>query len=259
MYIDLMADTYNLRHSLTTNKLSIQHDFPKLHSLEVMGVMDIPSLVIGRISKSVGIWKLLRKLQDDNWKGGRLGGIEVVSGLPRSLLDIFASIHESDAVYTEGRLWTWPGEIGEYLQCHLWDCWRFSGILEIRRRSRLEQLPASDEGSRGVPGTELILCRLMSSMDALHRAVELPQNEHLLVYNGLMYPAIMAGLEVPLLKSHPDWKTTMDQVRSYFLKRDTFNLATVTFELLGEAWEIGTSVYDIEAAARQRGVEIAVF
>ncbi|KAF7548124.1 hypothetical protein G7Z17_g7275 [Cylindrodendrum hubeiense] len=219
-----------------------------------------------RMNSPIGIWKLLRKLQD-TLKDGRLGGVEIVSGLPRSLLDIFASIFDNDDEYTENRFWTWPGEIGEYLQCHLWDCWRFSGILEVRRRKRMEQKrrgsgsnhERGDGATSAAPATELILCRLIASMDALNRAFELPRNEHLLVHNGLMYPMVTASLEVELLKQHHEWRNTLHEVRMAFLRRDSFKLVKVTFGMLDDAWEHGTSDFDVHEAAKIKGVEIAVF
>ncbi|KAH6876546.1 hypothetical protein B0T10DRAFT_497707 [Thelonectria olida] len=261
MYIDLIADAYHLRtrmHSpghVPVNNMAIRH------SLEVMGVMDIPSMVIGRLSPPVGIWKLLRNLQDTQ-KQGRLDGIEVVSGLPRSLLDIFASILENDVEYTESRLWAWPGEIGEYLQCHLWDCWRYSGILDVRRRKRMKQRGQGSMGGNQVqaaPASELVLCRLMASMDALNRSFELPQNEHLLCHNGMMYPLVTASLEVELLKEHPHWRRTLLEVRQAFLRRDSFKLLKVAFQTLDEVWASGSSNFDIDQAAMSKGVEIAVF
>lgn len=231
------------------------------HSLEVMGVMDIPSMVIGRVGPPVGIWKLMRNLQDGQ-KGGRVDGIEVVSGLPRSLLDIFASILENDVEFTESRLWAWPGEIGEYLQCHLWDCWRYSGILDVRRRTRMRQsgqAVPSTPAQAAAPASELVLCRLIASMDALNRSFELPQNEHLLCHNGMMYPLVTASLEVELLKRHPYWRRTLIEVRQAFLRRDSFKLVKVTFNLLDEVWASGSSNYDIDHAAKIKGIEIAIF
>lgn len=265
-YIDLIADAYSLRTRLLSPEHVAIDNMPIRHTLEVMGVMDIPCMAIGRVNSPIGIWKLLRRLQD-SLKDGRLGGIEIVSGLPRSLLDIFASIFDNDDEYTENRFWTWPGEIGEYLQCHLWDCWRFSGILEVRRRKRMERKrrasrSSHDKGSgasSAAPGTELILCRLIASMDALNRAFELPHNEHLLVHNGLMYPMVTASLEVEILQRHPEWRKTLNEVRMAFLRRDSFKLVKVTFEMLDEAWKHGTSDFDVHEAARLRGIEIAVF
>ncbi|KAH7137320.1 hypothetical protein B0J13DRAFT_527958 [Dactylonectria estremocensis] len=270
-YIDLIVDAYNLRTRLNSPESVPIDNMPMRHNLEVLGVMDIPSMVIGRVNAPVGIWKQLRKLQD-SLKDGRLGGVEIVSGLPRSLLDTFANMRDNDVEYTENRFWTWPGEVGEYLQVHLWDCWRFSGILEVRRRKRLERKRrlsgsindtgnsnTASDASTAAPGSELILCRLIASMDALNRAFELPQNEHLLVHNGLMFPVVTASLEVELLRRHPKWRRTLHEVRMAFLRRDSFKLVKVTFGVLDDAWRHGTSEFDVDEAARSKGVEIAVY
>ncbi|KAF4966397.1 hypothetical protein FSARC_5906 [Fusarium sarcochroum] len=263
MYLELIVDVYDLRNKLNTAGQIPIDDLYTRHVLEVLGVMDLPSMVIGRTNPPIGIWKLLRRLQDGQ-KDGRVDGIEVVSGLPRSLLDIFAGMTDNDPEYTESRFWTWPGQIGEYLQCHYWDCWRLSGILEVRRRQKMERkargIPGPDNGTfKPAPETEVVLCRLIASIDALLKAYQEPRNQHLLVHNGLPYPVINAGLEVPLLKLHPNWKRTIDEVKTSFLTKDSFDLISVCFELLDEAWEDGTSTFDIERAARVRKIELAIF
>ncbi|SPJ78591.1 uncharacterized protein FTOL_06980 [Fusarium torulosum] len=247
MYLELMVDVYDLKTKLNTPGQIRINDLYTQHVLEVLGVMDLPSMVIGRINPPIGVWKLLRCLQDD-LPDGRANGIEVVSGIPRSLLDIFAGMVDNDPEYTEGRFWTWPGQVG---------------ILEVRRRKRMAKkargIQGRDEDTKATPETEIVLCRLISSIDALQKAYEEPRNKHLLVHNGLPYPVINAGLEVPLLKMHPTWKRTLDEVKSSFLAEDSFDLLRIMFALLDEAWEDGTSTFDIEAAARLRKVELAIF
>ncbi|KAM0469430.1 hypothetical protein ACHAP7_010010 [Fusarium lateritium] len=263
MYLELMVEVYDLKTKLNTPGQIPVNDLYTQHVLEVLGVMDLPSVVIGRINPPIGVWKLLRRLQDD-LPEGRADGIEVVSGIPRSLLDIFAGMVDNDPEYTEGRFWTWPGHIGESLQCHFWECWRLSGILEVRRRKRMARKARGiqnreEDTAKTTPETEIVLCRLISSIDALLKAYEEPRNKDLLVHNGLPYPVINAGLEVPLLKMHPTWKRTLDEVKSSFLEKDSFELINITFALLDEAWEDGASTFDIEAAARSRKVELAIF
>ncbi|KAF5661466.1 transcriptional regulatory protein pro-1 [Fusarium circinatum] len=247
MYLELIVDVYDLKTKLSTVG-QISNDLHTQHLLEVLGVMDLPSSVIGRVNPSIGVWKLFRRLQDDRDEG-RATGVEVVSGIPRSLLDIFASIMDNDPEYTETRFWDWPGQVG---------------ILEIRRRRRMERkargLPDREDGtsSKG-PDTEVVLCRLISSIDALQKAFEEPRNQHLLVHNGLPYAVVNAGLEVPLLKQHPTWKATLDDVRKSLLGTDSFDLINTIFEMLDEAWANGTNTFDIESAARSRNLELAIF
>ncbi|ENH63814.1 Transcriptional regulatory protein pro-1 [Fusarium oxysporum f. sp. cubense race 1] len=246
-YLELIVDVYDLRTKLSTVD-QISNDLHTQHLLEVLGVMDLPSSVIGRVNPSIGVWKLFRRLQDDRDEG-RATGVEVVSGIPRSLLDIFASIMDNDPEYTETRFWDWPGQVG---------------ILEVRRRRRMERkargLPDREDGmSRKGPDTEVVLCRLISSIDALQKAFEEPRNQHLLVHNGLPYAVVNAGLEVPLLKQHPTWKATLDDVRNSLLGTDSFDLINTLFEMLDEAWADGTNSFDIEGAARSRNLELAIF
>ncbi|KAF4449508.1 Transcriptional regulatory protein pro-1 [Fusarium austroafricanum] len=246
MYLELIVDVYDLRNKLSTPG-QISDDLYTQHLIEVLGVMDLPSVVIGRINPSIEVWRLLRRLQDDRPEG-RTDGIEVVSGLPRSLIDLFADMADNDPEYTEERFWAWPGQIA---------------ILEVRRRKRMERIargiPEPDETWQKTPDTEIVLCRLISSIDALLKAYEEPRNAHLLVHNGLPYPVINAGLEVPLLKLHPAWKGTIDEVRASFLRKGEMEILHIMFELLDEAWESGTSTFDIETAVRSREIELAIF
>ncbi|CAF3528977.1 unnamed protein product [Fusarium graminearum] len=262
MYLELMVNVYDLRNKLKTpGQIPIDNLYHQ-HILEVLGVMDMPSMVIGRAGPPIGVWKLLRRLQEDT-QDGRADGIEVVSGVPRSLLDIFAGIVDHDPEYTESRFWSWPGDIGESLQIHYWDSWKLAGILEVRRRQRMNRkargIPERDDDTpKNYPSTEIVMCRLIASIDALLKAYEEPRNQHLLVHNGLTYPVLNAGLEVPLLKLHPKWKRTMDDVKESFVT-DTVDLLKVMFELIDAAWEDGTSTFDIEKVARERNIELAIF
>ncbi|KZL64557.1 C6 finger domain-containing protein [Colletotrichum tofieldiae] len=268
MYLQLMADLYRLETSMGRLLPAADHDFTIRHSIEVLSIMDMGPMVIGRMTPSMGIWCHLRKVQD-SWKGGRIGGIEIVSGMPRTLIDVLADIGNCNAQEVEARLWAWPGEIGLYAQCILWDCWRYTAVLDVRRierkkkntKSSAEAIQPEDETEKttSYPSREVVMCRLAASVYALYRAVELPANQHLLVHNGLMYPLVIGSLEVPLLAAHPEWKRVFDDVRTLFLKKDSFSLIKLVDEVLNEAWKEGTDTFDIEEAARARGIEIAIF
>ncbi|KAK1593450.1 uncharacterized protein LY79DRAFT_551894 [Colletotrichum navitas] len=268
IYLQLMADLYHLETDMGRLLPGPDHDPTVQHTLEVLSIMDMEPMVIGRRTPSMGIWRHLRKVQD-SWQGGRMGGIEVLTGMPRTLLDVLADIRHSGAQELEARLWAWPGDVGLYAQCILWDCWRYTAVLHVRRIERKEtKMRSSVEAIQHVveagkttpfPSREVILCRLVASVYALHRAIELPENKHLLVHNGLMYPLVIGSLEVPLLASHPEWKQVFDDVRTLFTKADPPRLINSIVEVLDEAWKEGSDTYDIEEAARSREVEIPVF
>jgi hypothetical protein len=233
-----------------------------------MAIMDMPTFVIGRLSPSVGLWKRLRQAQH-TWRNGLLNGIEDVSGLPRTLLDIFAHINDDGDRQVENDFWAWPGDVGETLQCHLWESWRFAGILTIRRRWRVSGRIPDNQGSDSpkspeavqarAASDEVVLCRLLASMDAVILGLGRPENGHTLVFNGLRYPLVAASLEVPLLHRHAEWKALVDRVRSFLLEVGAVPVGRHLCELFDEAWEAGRNDYDIEAAVRKRDLELAVF
>lgn len=94
------------------------------HAVEVMGYYDLPSFIINRKGPRLDIWQNYCRRQ-----GTDREGIEPVSGLPRSLLDIFADLEEGDC---EERFWYWYGREGTVLQVHLWDAHRYAGMLKHR-------------------------------------------------------------------------------------------------------------------------------
>ena len=256
-----MADLYDLPATIPDLDPGPVDDGGRLHVLEVMGIMDMPSFVVGRAKEAIGIWKRLRVSQE-TWAAGRTGGIEVVTGLPRSLLDIFAGMLDNDKDYTERRFLDWPGDMGNYLQCHLWECCRLSGVLEIRRRHRHRRHRAKKSplaAAEEQPPSEIIMCRLMAAMDALYGAAGLPRNSHLLVQNGIIYPLFRASLEVTHLQAHPEWKATICDIWRDFARRDEFSLTNATFNLIEEGWADGSEYFDIDEAARRKDFEVALF
>ncbi|KAK1997754.1 hypothetical protein LX36DRAFT_577706 [Colletotrichum falcatum] len=268
IYLHLMADLYHLETDMGSLFPTADFDIGIHHCVEVLSIMDLFPLVIGRMTPSIDIWRRLRKVQD-GWQGGRIGGIEVVSGMPRAFLDILADMGDSEAQEMEARLWAWPGDIGLYPQCILWDCWRYTAVLHVRRieRTKKKTRPSAETIQPGVgagetaafPSREVVLCRLVASVYALHRVVTMPTNQHLVLHNGLIYPWVIGTLEVPLLATHPEWKQVFDDVRTLFQKHDSSRLIKCIGEIHDEAWEEGSDTFDVEEAARVRQVEIPVF
>ncbi|KAJ4256876.1 hypothetical protein NW762_008972 [Fusarium torreyae] len=70
--------------------------------------MDIQTFVRGRDTPTLGIWGYLRSAQAST-STGLVDGVESVSGLPRSLIDIFARLGDASA---EDAFAGWPGYEG---------------------------------------------------------------------------------------------------------------------------------------------------
>ncbi|KAI5862041.1 hypothetical protein GGS23DRAFT_124609 [Durotheca rogersii] len=255
-----IADLYNFHGDLT--ELNPHVDPYTYHFFEVLGVMDLPNLVLGRQTRRLQFWRRFRRAQVQ-WDHCVDGGVESVSGVPRKLLDIIARIGEPGV---EEELWIWTGEVGELLQTHLWDAWRYAGILVIRRQRGKDSTSAPADpdithtamDSR-LPCTEVVLCRLVSALDALRVGLERVEYQHLLVLNGTLFPYVSASAEFRLLRQHPEWKQALNSMRDQRAKGDTSKSTQALFGMIDEAWDRGDDIFDPEQAAASRGVELALF
>ncbi|KAH7246919.1 hypothetical protein B0J15DRAFT_514879 [Fusarium solani] len=260
-YLRMMADVYQLNNPTMTLVPSPEKNPALQHALEYMAVVDLPGLVLGRICPSLGLWRHFRQAQD-GWEGGRRMGVETFTGVHSGLLDIYGDMVHEEISVSIARLWEWsPDETRNPIQRHFWDAWRFAGIVDARRRVRCQRGPGSwtaEDEKVNIPENDIVLERLMAAIQTVYAHSQLPQNQDLLMINGLLFPLVTASLEVSYLKRYPESKRTLDDVRQSFEQGRTFPLSKVMFQLLDEAWEDGSDCFDMDHAARCRGVELAV-
>jgi hypothetical protein len=82
-----------------------------------IGVLDLPSHILGRKTRQMGIWHDHCRFRS---------GIEDGLGLPCSLVDLLCAIKEPGIVH---RLVAWPGEEGTGDREKIWDLTRYAGII----------------------------------------------------------------------------------------------------------------------------------
>ncbi|KAF4440753.1 hypothetical protein F53441_12204 [Fusarium austroafricanum] len=211
-------------------------------SMEAIAIMDIPTFVRGRDTPTLGIWGYLRSAQ-----ASPSTGVESVSGLPRSLIDIFARMGYPSV---EAEFAAWPGHEGSVPHCHLWEAFRLSGILLSRRQKRV--IGES-------PTNQVLVCRLVATLDALYETRKREEYSHILATNSILYPYTAARLEVSILQKRPAWVEMLRKcVNLCDAYRDTPN-ALILEEILDEALERGDNDVDLDKETRQRGVELSLF
>jgi hypothetical protein len=222
----------------------------RMHLLEVMGVMDLPCFAVGRQTPCIGIWR--RYCQP----AGPRQGIEPVSGLPRTLVDLFAGIGMET---TEQSFWDWTGEAGSFLQCYLWEAHRLAGILALRQRARTAERSrtASDISAWRQPSAcpadaTVLVARILANLDALRLAyVERPM-EDTFIKNAMLYPFFVVGLEVEVMARNPPWQAIIRN-RASESKQDE-----ILLELLEEMWHKNDPSLHIDSLAQARDVEMGL-
>ncbi|KAI5456841.1 major facilitator superfamily domain-containing protein [Mariannaea sp. PMI_226] len=219
--------TTHLGHIMRTYKLCQAGQTPRLirdpnfrFPMEAIAVMDLPTFVRGRQTPTLGIWAHLRSEQAI--QSDEEGGIETMSGLPRTLLDIFSGLSDPKA---EQAFVNWPGHIGEPPHCHLWEAYRLAGIL-VGRRFRNERRDAVNE----------------------------PQHSHLLAKNSILYPCTAIRLEVAVLQSNPAWVEVLKRYESFCAPYHETPNSVRLKEILDEALEVGKNDVDLDMQAKQRGL-----
>lgn len=262
-YLEHITELYHLQGDFGSLKPDPEHNLGIQHSLEVMAIMDLRFMVVGRPGPTLSVWKRFRASQD-GWRRGRLRGVETISGIPRSLLDVFADVFDQacqDDCGAEASLWMWPGELGSFRECQVWEAWRFAAILHLRRWQTLPHSPSSDKlpQSGSVPATrEVILLRLLSCVNAVEQHG--PEDEDPLAVSTLLYPIVAASLEVSLLKARPEWKALLDTISGGLIREGPKKPSVqALFEILQDAWVAGDDCFDIDEATRGRKLEIALF
>ncbi|KAJ5734463.1 hypothetical protein N7493_003249 [Penicillium malachiteum] len=223
----------------------------RTHLLEVMGVMDLQCFSVGRQTPCIGIWH--RYCQPTFPREG----VEPVSGLPRTLLDLFAGIGIDT---TEQSFWDWPGEVGSFLQCYLWEAHRLAGILTLRRHAR-----SKEENSRNMrsvsnwrqPGAcpadaAVLVARILANLDALRLACAERPKEDTFIKNAVLFPVVVAGLEVSVICKNTQWQETIRKC-TLGSRQDE-----ILLDLLEEMWQKNDPILSVDNLARARGVEMVM-
>ncbi|BCS27819.1 Zn(II)2Cys6 transcription factor [Aspergillus puulaauensis] len=234
----------------------------RAHLFEVMGIMDLPTFSIGRQHSQLGFWK------EYCCKGDRTPGIEtgveVVTGLPRSLVTIFAFIGEGS---TETDFWDWSGAQGTFTQCQLWEAYRLAGVLVVRhggpgfpRPSNREAMNPAMQSGASLTSTTVIVLRLLSCVDAVCRGSLDPECWDTLIINAISYPVSIAGLQSDVLQKDPILKEFIRKSLRFTTEGPFLNRQYgLLLDLLEEYWAYPVGTVDIDRLARTRGVELGLF
>ncbi|OJJ68035.1 hypothetical protein ASPBRDRAFT_47547 [Aspergillus brasiliensis CBS 101740] len=255
---------YNILQSHSAGRSRDQISAFRAHLLEVMGIMDLPTFAIGRKYPYLGFWRQYcrnRSIPDLSEQDD----VEVMSGLPRSLIDIFSCIGEGA---TEQAFWDWPGSKGCFLQCQLWEAYRLAGMLVVRHGAlrlpfEVDDIPAQRGQSQrrsALPTTSVIITRLLSCVDAIYRASSKAEEKDTLIMNAIPYPVFVAGLQTDALNKDPDLREFIRRIMVAIAEGPFWNKQyLLLLDLLEEYWTHSQNTINIHEIAQSRGIELGLF
>ncbi|KAL4864264.1 hypothetical protein BDV12DRAFT_205846 [Aspergillus spectabilis] len=241
----------------------------RAHLFEVMGIMDLPTFAIGRQYTHLGFWRQHCRNRGLTDEPSQQYDVEVVSGLPRSLVDIFSCIGEGA---TENDFWNWPGAQGSFLQCQLWEAYRLAGMLAVRhgdlhlpffgesgfhsREPRIEHT----QRKWVPPSSGVIVSRVLSCVDAIPRASVEPEGRDTLIINAIHYPTFVAGLRTDIMAKDPSLKGAVRRMLSLTAHEPFWiNQFQLMLDLLEEYWTYTTGTISIHQLAQAREIELGLF
>ncbi|RAK95302.1 Zn(II)2Cys6 transcription factor [Aspergillus ibericus CBS 121593] len=255
---------YNILQSHGSEQPRDQTHGFRAHLLEVMGIMDLPTFAIGRQCPYLGFWRRYcrnRSTADLS----EVYDVEVVSGLPRSLVDIFSCVGEGA---TEEDFWNWPGAEGTFSQCQLWEAYRLAGMLVVRHgtlRLPLDitvptaQLTQS-QNRLGLPTTAVIITRLLSCIDAVWRVSLEAEAKEKFTINAIPYPVFVAGLQTAVLDKNPGLREFVRKILAVTGEGPFWNRQyRLLLNLLEEYWTYPSDTVSIHELAQLKEIEVGLF
>ncbi|KAJ3461035.1 hypothetical protein MRS44_011902 [Fusarium solani] len=193
------------------------------HLIEVIGLLDIPCFTLNRITVSLSLWKL-------HVGPSKQSGVEQTSGLPYTLMTLFADLGSPEA---ENRLLMWPGELGdELIQIHLWEAFRNAGILHNRALIGEAQDPSSS--SMGKPRTEVLQMKVFASIQAIFDSGAFTCRRPLA--RAALYPLFIAGL-----LADNAWERRLSRTAfQHLCENGQERPVTETLNIVTQVWEKGS-------------------
>ncbi|CAJ0546566.1 Ff.00g011930.m01.CDS01 [Fusarium sp. VM40] len=217
------------------------------HLLEVVALLDIPCFTLNRITPSLDIWKLYVK-------PNKQLGIEQTSGLPYTLVSLLADMASSTI---ENDLLQWPGEIGDdFVQIHLWEAFRFAGILHSRALVGSPDLTASLLSKLK---TEVARMRVFAAIQAIINTGTF--NFQLTLAKAILYPLFIAGL---LAENDQEQRLTRVAFQ-YLMQSEQSQTEQMILDIIAKVWKFGKGSSEVSKlmmateAAAELNVEIHLY
>lgn len=233
IHLNGIASIFHQRHVLC----SPTEDSRELAGL--IGVLDLPTHSLGRQNRHLHMWH-------DHCMGQT--GVEEVTGLPCSLLDLFASMMDDDV---EERLLQWPGEPNEPVMCKIWQATQHAGLIRLRGL-RLDQGLLSCAIAQSIASTVRQVLDLLQDLRMRLDVSTFASTE------TLLFPLVAAGSQ-PLALTEND-RTFIRECITSLADRSlsSYPYYEAVVRALETLW-VSDGSKSLDSVAREMGFELGLF
>lgn len=218
----------------------------------IMGILDLNLLVIGRQTRTQHIWRNYRRPFIPSTEFDK--DVEPSFGLPHDLVDLMSRAEEPE---TEQLLVRWVGHVGDFVQVHLWDAFRFAVVLSQRPTVPClsRQTDARNSDGTAVPSTDVLKHRVLASVNAVRRAAE-DQRKYTNLRAGIRFPLFVAGCHCSA--SEIESRTYIRNCFKEMRQDASLPRAKDLMRLLDEYWRVG-GTRTPSAIAHEWDIEVGLF
>ncbi|KPI41935.1 uncharacterized protein AB675_5301 [Cyphellophora attinorum] len=228
---------------------AMQHDSLTVWVVEGAGLLDLPGATLGRRNPCRRIWsRLVAPLAR--------GGIEPVSGLPRSLLDIIAKLGEGQNVKPQLLDWTPDVKAEHSLQYPFWEAFRLT-ILLAQHASR--EVSGSSDNVQSAE-TDSLVMRILSCVKMLRDTTD--DSFQIPLRDCVLWPLFTAALHTD---GGTSTRTLLTKEYQAFLDRRNKLVDRTAWSILQEVWarrDMNSTLHPLELANEftyDMGIELHLY
>ncbi|KAF2013049.1 hypothetical protein BU24DRAFT_263196 [Aaosphaeria arxii CBS 175.79] len=237
---------------LSERQVFARTDVETKEFIHLISTLDIPTHTLGRKTPQLNLWRDYNRSRD---------GIEDITGLPCSLMDLFSCIMEPDV---EERLHAWPVTQGSPTQCKIWKANRAAAIISARQWKIRHAMLESDAHQRPeyqagpTENGPAIIAVVQEILVIAHELRPLLEDKSAEIRRPLLYPLVAAGSQPSCLTDYD--KTFIGDciiaLADGALDEDPYYGGPAT--VLRELWANGRG-RSIEQVAHDLDMEMALF
>ena len=112
--------------------------------------------------------------------------------------------------------------------------------------------------SKAPVSNKIIVTRIISALDAIERASRTFAKPRMSPINAIIYPTVVAALEIEIMNLQPAWKVIVKRCLDSASQPILTDQTRLLLGLIEEQWQRKTEAINIDTLLRERGIELSL-